>query len=141
MGQLQTGMVQTLFIILIINAEILLYSCCSEYKDTIVSGDALLLRTRAEDMVLVLHTNLLGSMLTCRAALKSMLHTKDAAIVNIGYIRTDMTAGVSEARLRSVPLGRCGEPEEVARAVLFLLESPYVTGQVLVVDGGLQLVM
>lgn len=58
-----------------------------------------------------------------------------------GFIRTDMTAGLSEDRLRSIPLGRFGEPEEVAQAALFLLESPYVTGQVLVVDGGLQLAM
>lgn len=57
-----------------------------------------------------------------------------------GLIRTDMTAGLKEAdRARSIPLRRFGEPEEVAQAVLFLLESPYITGQVLVVDGGLQL--
>lgn len=53
-----------------------------------------------------------------------------------------MTAGLREEdAARSIPLGRFGEPEEAARAVLFLLESPYVTGQVLVVDGGLQLIM
>lgn len=46
--------------------------------------DALLLRTKPEDMVALLHTNLLGTMLTCRAALRSMLHTQGAAIVNIG---------------------------------------------------------
>ncbi len=52
-----------------------------------------------------------------------------------------MTAVLKEDGVRSIPLGRFGEPEEVAQAVLFLLESPYVTGQVLVVDGGLQLAM
>lgn len=53
-----------------------------------------------------------------------------------------MTAGLGEEdAVRSIPLGRFGEPEEVAEAVLFLLESSYVTGQVLVVDGGLQLAM
>lgn len=46
--------------------------------------DALLLRSKPEDMVALLHTNLLGTMLTCRAALRSMLHTHGAAIVNIG---------------------------------------------------------
>lgn len=46
--------------------------------------DALLLRTKPEDMVALLHTNLLGTMLTCRAALRSMLHADGAAIVNIG---------------------------------------------------------
>lgn len=59
-----------------------------------------------------------------------------------GFVRTDMTAALKdESVLRSIPLGRFGEPDEVAQAVLFLLESPYVTGQVLVVDGGLQLAM
>lgn len=59
-----------------------------------------------------------------------------------GFIHTDMTEGLKEEDgLRSIPLGRFGEPDEVARAVLFLLESSYVTGQVLVVDGGLQLAM
>ena len=56
-----------------------------------VNRDALLLRTKPEDMVALLHTNLMGTMLTCRAALRSMLHTEGAAIVNIGtcseYIR------------------------------------------------------
>lgn len=59
-----------------------------------------------------------------------------------GFIRTDMTAGMKDADgAPSIPLGRFGEPEDVAQAVLFLLESPYITGQVLVVDGGLQLAM
>jgi NAD(P)-dependent dehydrogenase (short-subunit alcohol dehydrogenase family) len=41
------------------------------------------------------------------------------------------------ARLaRDLPLKRHGGPEDVARAVLFLLESDFVTGQVLFVDGG-----
>nr|XP_046208924.1 carbonyl reductase family member 4-like isoform X2 [Oncorhynchus gorbuscha] len=107
-----------------------------------INRDGLLLRTRPEDMVALLHTNLLGSMLTCKAALRSMLHTQGGAIVNIGFIRTDMTVGLREWEVvRTIPLGRFGEPEEVAKAVLFLLESPYITGQVLVVDGGLQLAM
>lgn len=42
---------------------------------------------------------------------------------------------------KTIPLGRFGEPHEVAQAVVFLLESPYVTGHILVVDGGLQLLM
>lgn len=53
-----------------------------------------------------------------------------------------MTAGLKEEDgERFIPLGRFGEPDEVAAAVLFLLESSYITGQVLVVDGGLQLAM
>ncbi|KAG7253865.1 hypothetical protein CRUP_024667, partial [Coryphaenoides rupestris] len=58
------------------------------------------------------------------------------------FIRTDMTAGLmqeSAAQLLSIPLGRVGEVEEVAQAAVFLLLSPYVTGQALVVDGGVSL--
>lgn len=42
-----------------------------------------------------------------------------------------------EALLARVPLGRCGAPEDIARAVVFFLrDAPYVTGQILAVDGG-----
>ena len=40
----------------------------------------------------------------------------------------------------SIPLGRLGAPDEIAKAVLnFLQASQYVTGQILAVDGGLGL--
>ena len=60
-----------------------------------------------------------------------------------GYIRTDMTAGLAEkvrtAMLEQIPLKRFGEGEDVAGAVKFLLspEASYITGQTLVVDGGM----
>jgi 3-oxoacyl-[acyl-carrier protein] reductase len=60
-----------------------------------------------------------------------------------GYLRTEMSHGLDEAQLgqivRRTPLGRLGEPEDVARMVLFLSapENSYITGQVFVVDGGL----
>jgi pteridine reductase len=37
------------------------------------------------------------------------------------------------------PLGRPGQPEDIARAVIYLIENEYVTGETLVVDGGFQL--
>lgn len=58
-----------------------------------------------------------------------------------GVINTDMMAGVPEAMLApivaSIPLGRIGEPEEIASAFLFLASdmASYVTGAVLSVDG------
>jgi 3-oxoacyl-[acyl-carrier protein] reductase len=60
-----------------------------------------------------------------------------------GYIETDIWANVSEeARqgiIAMIPLGRKGEPEEVAYAVAFLASerAGYITGQVLGIDGGM----
>jgi NAD(P)-dependent dehydrogenase (short-subunit alcohol dehydrogenase family) len=38
--------------------------------------------------------------------------------------------------VESTPLGRLGTPDDVVRAVIFLLENDYLTGTTLVVDGG-----
>ena len=60
-----------------------------------------------------------------------------------GFIRTEMTAALSEetreAISQKIPLGRMGTPEDVAGVVRFLVgpSASYVTGQVLVVDGGM----
>ena len=56
-----------------------------------------------------------------------------------GFVATDMTAALplTDEQIRAaVPLGRMAKPEEIADAVAFLLQSDYITGQVLCVDGG-----
>lgn len=60
-----------------------------------------------------------------------------------GFIETDMTAALGEearnALLGQIAVGRLGKPEEIAAAVRFLAGpgASYITGQVLVVDGGM----
>ena len=60
-----------------------------------------------------------------------------------GYIETDMTHQLTDAQreglLAMVPLKRAGRPEDIARVVGFLASSAadYITGQTLVVDGGM----
>jgi 3-oxoacyl-[acyl-carrier protein] reductase len=66
-----------------------------------------------------------------------------ANVVAPGFIETDMTAELSEeartALAERIPLGRFGTPQDVAGVVRFLAgpAAGYVTGQVLVVDGGM----
>lgn len=149
-----------------------------------INRDSLLVRAKTEDMVSQLHTNLLGSMLTCKAAMRTMIQ-QGGSIVNVGsvigfkgnvgqsaysaskggligfsrslakevarkkirvnvvapgFIHTDMTKHLKEEDFKkNILLGRFGDPLDVAHAVVFLLESPYITGYVLAVDGGLQL--
>ena len=66
-------------------------------------------------------------------------------VVAPGFIETDMTeqlgSHITEEVVRRVALGRLGKPEEIAAAVGYLAsdDAAYVTGQTLVVDGGLAL--
>ncbi len=60
-----------------------------------------------------------------------------------GYLRTEMSHGLDEDQLQQIvrrtPAGRLGEPADIARVVQFLVDpaNSYLTGQVIVVDGGL----
>ena len=60
-----------------------------------------------------------------------------------GFVHTEMTEVLSEqvkeAAVAQIPLGRFGEPEDVANVVAFLAsgKADYITGQVICVDGGM----
>ena len=57
-----------------------------------------------------------------------------------GVVETDMVMGYGPEVLadlaQQTPMGRNGTPEDVAKAIAYLLEAPFVTGQVLGVNGG-----
>ncbi|MCJ7839608.1 3-oxoacyl-[acyl-carrier-protein] reductase [Lederbergia sp. NSJ-179] len=63
--------------------------------------------------------------------------------ISPGFITTDMTdqlpGETKEAMLKQIPLGTLGEPEDIARAVVFLAsdDAKYITGQTLHVNGGM----
>jgi acetoacetyl-CoA reductase/3-oxoacyl-[acyl-carrier protein] reductase len=65
--------------------------------------------------------------------------------VTPGFIATDMLATIPDKVLEKIrgqiPLGRLGQPEEIARVVAFLAadESSYITGQIWAVNGGLDM--
>lgn len=66
-----------------------------------------------------------------------------ANVVAPGFIETDMTSGLAEdmkkSMLDQIPLSRFGNPDDIAHAVAFLCSdaAAYITGQTLVVDGGM----
>ena len=80
--------------------------------------------------------------MTKTAALELARYGVRVNAVQPGFIETRMTAGIPDdvrtARMRAIPLGRPGSPDDVARAVAFLVstEAAYITGAVLEVSGG-----
>jgi acetoacetyl-CoA reductase len=81
--------------------------------------------------------------LTMSLALETASKGITVNTVTPGFISTDMTAAVPAAAMEKIiariPVGRLGEPNEVARVVEFLAdpESGYITGHVYAVNGGL----
>jgi 3-oxoacyl-[acyl-carrier protein] reductase len=89
-----------------------------------------------------------------RAEIRHMRSQRSGAIVNTssmlggagirvnavapGVTRAGMTSAVSDKLLCTVPLGRIAEPEEIAAVAVWLCspEASYITGSVLVADGG-----
>jgi 3-oxoacyl-[acyl-carrier protein] reductase len=86
-----------------------------------------------------------GGMIAMTKALAQEIGSRGITVnaVAPGYIETDMTKVLPEEVkakiLAGVPLGRIGQPEDIANAVKFLAaeESGYITGHVLAVNGGM----
>ncbi|RWS30074.1 carbonyl reductase family member 4-like isoform X1 [Leptotrombidium deliense] len=164
---------------------------CNQSVDVLVNAaginkDSLLINCSQEVLRNITDTNLLGSMITCKHCLKTMIRQRKGTIVNIGsiiglkgnigqsayaaskagligfvkslakevapkgitvnivcpgFIETDLTANVPLSNISRIPLKRLGTAEEVAECVFFLANSSFITGDVLVVDGGLSLQM
>lgn len=78
-------------------------------------------------------------------ALAQELATRNVCVNCIapGFIQTRMTDALTEGQkegiLKKIPMGRMGDPQDIANAAVFLASnlSDYVTGQVLTVDGGM----
>jgi NAD(P)-dependent dehydrogenase (short-subunit alcohol dehydrogenase family) len=103
---------------------------------TALSGNAFYAATKAEVVIL-----------TRRFALEMGQHGITVNAVAPGFVRTDMTQGgrggadwprTEELFAARAMMGRIGEPEDIANAVVFLAspESGWITAQVLTVDGG-----
>ncbi len=86
-----------------------------------------------------------GAMIAFTKALAKELAVRNICVncVAPGFIQSDMTEALNETQkeaiLRQIPMGRMGDANNVADAVLFLAgpSSDYITGHVLTVDGGM----
>jgi NAD(P)-dependent dehydrogenase (short-subunit alcohol dehydrogenase family) len=83
-------------------------------------------------------------MLTRAMALELAPHRIRVNAIAPGLIETDLTKAITESpellqgKLDRIPLGRTGQPEDVARLARYLLDgsSEWMTGNVVVLDGG-----
>lgn len=82
------------------------------------------------------------SMLTQVAALEFAARGIRVNAIAPGFVHTPLTEGaalipgVVEEYVENTPLGRAGTPEDIAQAVIFLAKSPWLTGEVLDLNGG-----
>jgi 3-oxoacyl-[acyl-carrier protein] reductase len=81
-----------------------------------------------------------------KAGLHGMMHflasrtAADGVTVNAiapGFVETPMLPGSASELARSIPVGRVGQPEEVADLTLAVVRNGFITSHVLSVDGGI----
>ncbi|GJN13454.1 hypothetical protein PR202_gb00161 [Eleusine coracana subsp. coracana] len=101
-----------------------------------ITRDALLMRMKRTQWQEVVDVNLTGVYLCAQAAATVMMKRKKVNAVAPGWVASDMTAKLGEdverKAMETIPLGRFGNPEEIAGLVEFLAVHPaasYITGQ------------
>jgi len=131
-----------------------------------ITRDTLLVRMKEADWDAVLDTNLASVFRLSKAVLRGMMKARKGRIVSItsvvgltgnpgqanyaaakagimGFIDTDMTRALAESQRAAlntqIPLGRLGQPGDIAAAVAFLCspDGAYITGETLHVNGGM----
>ena len=134
-----------------------------------ITRDGLFIRMKSQDWNAVINTNLTGIFNCTKVAAKYMMKKRSGKIINmtsvsgimgnigqtnysaakagvIGFTKSlarEMTAAMPEKAqaqvVGSIPLGKMGQPEDIANAVVFLAsdKASYITGQVVNVDGGM----
>lgn len=88
--------------------------------------------------------SLCGAMDAFTRALAVELAPVRVNLVSPGFVRTPLWKHIPEAQREAMygqvggalPVGRVGEPQDIAQTYLYLMTNPYSTGQVIVVDGG-----
>ena len=120
-----------------------------------ITKDGLIMKMKEEDFDSVLNVNLKGTFNTIRHSARQMLKQRSGKIINIssvsgilgnvapGFVDTEMTEVLSEEirenACKQIILGRFGKPEDIANTAVFLAsdKADYITGQVISVDGGM----
>jgi 3-oxoacyl-[acyl-carrier protein] reductase len=94
-----------------------------------ITKDNFIFRISNEDWESVLRTNLTSAFYLCRLVIRHMMNRRTGSIINMSSI----------VGLHGIPLKRMGTAEDIAGSTVFLASdlSAYVTGQVIVVDGGM----
>jgi acetoacetyl-CoA reductase len=127
-----------------------------------ITRDTMFHRMKPEQWSAVINTNLSSLFNMCRPVIEGMRERKFGRIINIssingqkgqmgqsnysaakGYINTEMVQAVpkdvlEKSILPQIPVSRLGEPDEIARCVMFLAadESGFITGSTLSANGG-----
>ena len=121
-----------------------------------ITRDSLFMRMKENQWDEVFETNIKGVFNCTKNVIRMMIKNQYGKIINIssvvgemgnpgspGVIETEITDVLSdtikEKYKEIIPLSRFGQPEDVAKAVLFLAsdDSSYITGEVLKINGGL----